>query len=164
MIAPLPVSRTASALAFFAFVRAFAQTWGITISSTVLQNKLKKKLPASFTAQFPRGLEIAFAAIPLINDLEEPLRSEVRTAFADSMRTIWYVMIGISGAGLLSVALLKEVPMKDMTDERYALEERAKIEDAEGAERTIVDGESRAPGFVQSQGALILEAEEGLRQ
>ncbi|GJE93421.1 MFS general substrate transporter [Phanerochaete sordida] len=121
ILAPLPVERTAPALAFFAFVRSFAQTWGITISSTVLQNELKKKLPAAFVAQFPGGVEIAYAAIPVVRGLPEPLRTQVRVAFADSIDTIWQVMIGVAGIGLLSVLLMREIPMHTEKDETYGL-------------------------------------------
>lgn len=121
VLAPLPVVRNAAALAFFTFVRAFAQTWGITIGSTILQNALKRRLPAAFAAQFPAGAEIAYAAIPLVGALPEPLRTQVRAAFADSLRVVWQAMIGISGAGLLSVLLMREVPMHEVTDETYGL-------------------------------------------
>src|ERR1700675_536534 len=45
---------------------------GITMSSTILQNELRKKLPVSFTSQFAAGAEIAYSAIPEINGLAEP--------------------------------------------------------------------------------------------
>ena len=120
-MAPLPVKRNATALAFFAFTRAFAQTWGITIASTILENELQKKLPASFVSQFPGGTSIAYAAIPLIKNLPEPLRTQVRVAFADSMSVIWKTMVGICGAGLLSLLLLKEIPMNSDVNEKYGL-------------------------------------------
>ncbi|GBE86280.1 Efflux pump FUS6 [Sparassis crispa] len=125
-LAPLPVERTAGALAFFAFCRAFAQTWGIAIAGTILQNELKKKLPAAFVAQFPQGSEIAYAAIPQIGSLSEPLRSEVRAAFATSMSVIWKTMIGIAGLGLLSVFILKEIPMRQSTDVNFGLNDNKK--------------------------------------
>ncbi|OBZ65418.1 putative transporter C3H1.06c [Grifola frondosa] len=146
VLAPLPVSRTAAALAFFAFVRAFAQTWGITISSTILQNELKRNLPPDFVAQFPKGLEIAYAAIPQIPSLQEPLRSEVQAAFATSMAVVWKTMIGISGLGFLTVFLLKEVPMKKETDSKYGLdetgqravdEERTRVEELDKLESVV---------------------------
>ncbi|KAJ6627369.1 hypothetical protein B0H10DRAFT_382438 [Mycena sp. CBHHK59/15] len=99
LLAPLPNNRAASALALFSFTRAFSQTWGITICSTILQNQLQKNLPAEFVAQFPAGFEIAFAAIPAIQRLEQPLRKEVQAAFASSMAVIWQTMIGIAGLG-----------------------------------------------------------------
>ena len=120
------MERNAAALAFFAFVRAFSQTWGITISSTILQNQLKKKLPEAFVSQFPQGVEIAYAAIPVIKDLPEPLRTEVRVAFADSMSLIWKTMVGLSGLGLISLLLLKEIKMIEHTDATYGLSDGAK--------------------------------------
>ncbi|THH32797.1 hypothetical protein EUX98_g1387 [Antrodiella citrinella] len=123
ILAPLSVEHSAAALAFFAFVRSFAQTWGITIASTVLQNQLKKKLPPAFIAQFPDGLEIAYAAIPVISNLQEPLRTEVRVAFADSMSIIWKTMIGISALGLISLTFMKEIKMVSHTDATYGLSE-----------------------------------------
>jgi hypothetical protein len=99
----------------------------------VLQNQLKQKLPPSFAAQFPQGLEIAFATITIIKGLEELLCSEVRTAFALSMRTVWLVIIGISDAGLLATALLKEVPMLTIPEERFELKEKEQRDDVERA-------------------------------
>lgn len=46
---------------------------------------------------------------------------EVQVAFADSLSVIWKVMIGVSGLGLLSVLLLKEVAMHTETNEKYGL-------------------------------------------
>ncbi|KAJ6620193.1 iron permease [Mycena sp. CBHHK59/15] len=101
LLAPLPNTRAASALALFTFTPSFSQMWGITISSTILQNTLEKKLPATFVAQFPPGFEIAYTAIPVIPQLEAPLRKQVQAVFTDSMAVIWQTMIGIAGLGLL---------------------------------------------------------------
>jgi len=150
ILAPLPVERTASALAFFTFVRSFANTWGITISSTILQNELKKKLPAAFTAQFPSGTEIAYAAIPVIRDLPEPLKTEVQTAFADSLRVIWLTMIGICALGVLSVLFMGEVPMKEHTDEAFGLSDKPKRDSQVDEEK----GESDPVGEAALAGAV----------
>ena len=100
-----------------------SQTWGIAISGSILQNELKKRLPADFVAEFSAGTQIAYAAIPRIHQLPEPLRTEVQVAFADSLSMIWKVMIGISGIGVLALFLLKEIEMKTYTDTRFGLEE-----------------------------------------
>ncbi|KAF7308132.1 MFS domain-containing protein [Mycena chlorophos] len=127
ILAPLPPQRAASALALWTFARSFFQAWGITIASTVLQNKLKTTLPPSFIAQVSGstssggGYEIAYAAIPLIRGLDEPLKRQVQVAFAESMKEIWQVMTGISGIGLLSCLLMREIPMGVVVDETYAL-------------------------------------------
>lgn len=104
------------------------QTWGVTISATILQNELKRNLPAAFVQDFPSGVEIAYAVIPQIPSLEEPLRSEVRAAFAQSMATIWKVLAGLSGAGFLASFLLREVPMQTYTDEKFGLQQQAAVD------------------------------------
>ncbi|EIW57898.1 iron permease [Trametes versicolor FP-101664 SS1] len=123
ILAPLSVTRAAAALAFYNFCRTFAQTWGVAISASILQNELKTRLPAEFVARFPAGIEIAYAAIPVIRTLDEPLRTEVRIAFAESMAVVWKAMIGFSAAGFLTLFLLREVPMQKHTDETYGLQD-----------------------------------------
>ncbi|KAJ3481251.1 hypothetical protein NLI96_g7790 [Meripilus lineatus] len=138
VLAPLPVHLTAPALAFLAFLRTFAQTWGITIASTVLQNELKRNLPAEFVSTFPQGLEIVYAAIPHIEGLSEPLRTEVRVAFATSMSVIWKTMVGISGLGIISLFLLKEIPMRVHTDDNFGLSKDPSSKSLEEPEKTQV--------------------------
>ncbi|KAJ7828364.1 iron permease [Mycena olivaceomarginata] len=125
ILAPFPTNRAASALALFSFTRALFQTWGITVSSTILQtppqNMLQKTLPPAFTALFSPEAEVAYAAIPAIRDLDEALRKEVQRAFAESMAVIWETMIGVSALGLLVSLMMEEVPMGTTVDENYAL-------------------------------------------
>lgn len=47
----------------------------------------------------------------------------MRVAFANSMSVVWKTMAGIAGLGLLSVLLLKEVPLKTSTDTKFALDD-----------------------------------------
>ncbi|KAG9023055.1 hypothetical protein FRB95_013743 [Tulasnella sp. JGI-2019a] len=129
ILASQPLSETAHALALFAFVRQFANTWGITIGSTILQNGLRKHLPESVIAQLSAssggvGNEIAYAVIPIIPSLPEDLKIQTQMAFATSLRLIWYVLLGICGAGLLSVFLMKEIPMQEVTAEEYGMKDK----------------------------------------
>jgi hypothetical protein len=56
----------------------------------------------------------------------------VQKAFAESMSTIWLVMTGIAGLGLLASLAMREVEMGTEVDERFALDEgREKVTDAE---------------------------------
>lgn len=102
-----------------------AGTWSgkkrLFYSLTPSQNMLLKKLPPAFTARFPPALEIAYAAIPAIKELDDPLRRDVQRAFAESMAVIWQTMIGISGLGFLFSLLMQELPMGTTVDENYAL-------------------------------------------
>jgi hypothetical protein len=60
----------------------------------------------------------------VIRTLEEPLKTQVRAAFADSMAVIWQTMIAFAGLGLLFSFLMKEVPMDTTVDEKYTLKEK----------------------------------------
>ncbi|KAF7315420.1 MFS domain-containing protein [Mycena indigotica] len=137
LLAPLPPNRAAAALALFSFTRSFTQAWGIAIGGTILQNELKRRLPAEFIGQFPAGAEIAYYSIPSIRFLEQPLRTQVEYAFEDSMAVIWRVMAGICGAGLVVSLFMKEVPMATAVDESYALEEKKKEGDKENLEPSV---------------------------
>ncbi|KAL5518322.1 hypothetical protein ACEPAH_4 [Sanghuangporus vaninii] len=126
VLAPLPVSLNANALAFFMFVRFFSQIWGVTVGGTILQNELQKKLPAEFLAQFPGGTSVAYSIIPVIPTLEEPFRTNVRIAFADSLRVYWEVLLAVGVAGLLVSLLMKGLPLHTSLDKDWGLKESVK--------------------------------------
>ncbi|KAH9918444.1 iron permease [Fomitopsis serialis] len=126
ILAPLPFSNNAHALAFFTFTRVFAQSWGTVMGGTILQNTLQSRLPKAFIASLPHGTQLTYVIIPEVPKLAEPLKTEVRAAFARSTSTIWHVMIGISGLGLLTCLLMREVPMRTSMDEKWGLEDRGK--------------------------------------
>ena len=128
------------------------------MGSTILQNRLDKTLPPAFDALFPSGVQIAYAAIPAIGALEEPLRGEVREAFARSLRVVWLTMVGMSGAGLLSVVLMREVPMQRMTDETYGLDAGEKSVQPE-----LRDAEKRG-GVAVEEGSAVRRPELGSEQ
>ncbi|GJE88925.1 MFS general substrate transporter [Phanerochaete sordida] len=122
ILAPLPYSNNARALGFFTFTRSLAQSLGIVVGGTILQNELRAKLPEAFLATLPQGVQIAYSAIPQINALPDGLREEVRGAFAGSVRVIWQVLAGISGAGLLTCFLMEELPLRREMDETWGLQ------------------------------------------
>ncbi|EKM52346.1 uncharacterized protein PHACADRAFT_198408 [Phanerochaete carnosa HHB-10118-sp] len=122
VLAPLPASENSHALALFACFRSFAGVWGVTIGTAVLQTQLTHRLPAAFLAQFPGGISLAYDAVAAIRMLEEPLKQEVRVAFAQSLRIVWEVSIGIVGLGFLSTLLMKGLPLHTQMDEKWALE------------------------------------------
>ncbi|KAI0776679.1 iron permease [Trametes elegans] len=121
ILAPLPFSNSAYALAFFIFVRNFAQSWGIVVGGAILQNVLTEKLPTPLTDTLPKGQEYAYQLIPTIPHMPEPQRSAVRAAFSDGTRLIWHVMIGLSVAGLLTCLLMREEELKTVMDETWAV-------------------------------------------
>ncbi|KAJ3858401.1 major facilitator superfamily domain-containing protein [Lentinula novae-zelandiae] len=109
VLAPLPPSHNAHALAFFAFCRSFAGVWGITIGGTILQNVLYKQLPAELSQSSTFGASFLYSDIQKIASLEEPLQLQVRNAFAEAIRAIWFAMLGVACIGLLSTIGMKVV-------------------------------------------------------
>ena len=69
---------------------------------------------------------MAYSLVPDIKSLEEPLRSLVQVAFADSIAVIWQVMIGIAGAGLLSSISMQDVQMGTKVDAKWGVGEKEK--------------------------------------
>jgi hypothetical protein len=93
----------------------------VTIGGAVLQNELQRRIPSGFQAAVPADTALAYATIPLIETLPEPLRTEVRIAFANSLKVVWKVFVGISGVGLLSSLLMRSMPLHTAIDEDWAL-------------------------------------------
>ncbi|EJU01276.1 MFS general substrate transporter [Dacryopinax primogenitus] len=133
VLAPLPITKTAHALAFYTFLRTFGQTFGVTIGATVLQNELSRKLPSAFSALFPAGVNIAYAAIPQIPTLPQPLQDQVRVAFATSLSTMWKVTLGLAGAGLATTFFMKQIHLHVETDDQWGRDGKQETGDAEKA-------------------------------
>ncbi|KAI0045564.1 MFS general substrate transporter [Auriscalpium vulgare] len=125
------VKQSTPALAFFTFLRNFALVWGVTLGGAVLQNQLKHNLPPAYLAKFPQGADLAFAAIPSIPTLPEPLKSEVRKAFADALRVVWEVLAGVTGVGIISSLFMKHYTLHTMVDEDFGRKEKHHSVDAD---------------------------------
>ncbi|KAH8920986.1 iron permease [Atractiella rhizophila] len=129
VVAPLEPRLHARAMASHAFSRAFGQVWGITVGATILQNELKGRLPDAFVARFPQGAEIAYASIPVIRTLDEPLKGEVEKAFVDSLRILWYTGLGICiFAGILA-CFFGVFKLHEETDGEWGIEEKKPVEE-----------------------------------
>nr|GAT44485.1 MFS general substrate transporter [Mycena chlorophos] len=126
VLAPLPVSENAHALAFFIFARAFGQVWGVTIGAAVLQNYLQRHLPSAFDGAFPQGTEIAYAVIPLIKTLPPDVAEATREAFASALSVVWQVMIGIGALGMVVSLGMKHLALHGATDEKWGVEDENK--------------------------------------
>ncbi|KAH7920100.1 MFS multidrug transporter [Leucogyrophana mollusca] len=129
VLSPLPVSANAHALAFFAFLRSFALIWAVTIGSAILTNQLAKWLPSDFVATIPGGASNIYAIIPEVRNLPEPLRSEVRQAFSQSLRPLWYTAVGILVMGFIASLFMSDVPLHNYIDEKWAMEEKSSGEE-----------------------------------
>ncbi|PIL24610.1 MFS general substrate transporter [Ganoderma sinense ZZ0214-1] len=111
VLAPLPPTSNAPALALFVFLRTFAQIWGATIGGAVLQNGVQGKLPPSVQATLPGLNNVVYAVVPLIPTMQQPAKDIVRRAFAESFQTVWRILIGVAGAGLIASLGMKALPL-----------------------------------------------------
>ena len=101
----------------------------------MLQNELKQRVPPSFLENFPGGVAIAYALIPQIPTLPEPLKGDVQDAFAGSLQVVWQVLIGIGGIGFLSSLCMEGLPLHNALDKDWTL-------DAERSKEAKMDNEA----------------------
>ena len=120
------------------------QSWSISISATILQNRLAALLPPAFLARIPPGHDISYSAIPLIPALPEPLRAEVRAAFADALRLVWWVLLGVCALGLVSVGMQRQVALHAKMDERFGMEGK---EGKDGVAKAEEEGGGSGPAL-----------------
>ncbi|KAF9461647.1 hypothetical protein BDZ94DRAFT_1167409, partial [Collybia nuda] len=124
MLAPLDVTDNAAALAFPLFCRTFPQSWRISIDTSVLQNRLRSTLLSSFIQEFTSDVDITYVAIPLVQDLPEPLQSQCRQVFSNSLHLLWKILLVLCAVGLLSVSLQRDIDFHTKTDSRWGMADK----------------------------------------
>ncbi|KAN0107384.1 MFS general substrate transporter [Russula decolorans] len=123
ILASIPVTQTAPAMALYVFSRNFGSIWGVTTGGAIIQNELKNRLPASFLKQFPQGVEIAFETIPIIPSLNQPLKGDVRNTFGIALKVVWQVVLGISIAVMLCNIGMKQLKLHTEINEDWGRED-----------------------------------------
>ncbi|KIK54883.1 hypothetical protein GYMLUDRAFT_176382 [Collybiopsis luxurians FD-317 M1] len=142
ILAPLPVTQNAYALAFYTFLRTFANIWGISIGAAVLQNKLNDSLTPDILSQM--GLregdpDLLYSIISQIRFMEPTLQEELSDAFSKSLRIVWLVFAGISCIGLAASTLMPNLPLQNQLDEKWQID-RGGI--SSQSEKSSTDGSS----------------------
>lgn len=61
--------------------------------------------------------------MPYIKQLAEPLRTEVRVSFANSLRYVWLVSLGIGALGFVASLGFKDIPMATVVDDKWGIDE-----------------------------------------
>ena len=85
--------------------------WGVTLGGAILQNELKKKLPAALLATVGGSEEIALAVIEAVPSLSDDLKATTHAAYADALRIMWICLTAIAVGGLLTSGLMKYFPL-----------------------------------------------------
>ncbi|KAJ8296709.1 Efflux pump FUS6 [Rhodotorula toruloides] len=124
VLAPLPPDLAGQALAFQMLVRTFGMVLGTSIGLTVITNGLGKHLPQAYLDMVPDGVAGAYSSIPLIRTLEEPLKTEVRHAFAQALRIVWLVMVPFAGLALILSFFMDALPLNTAKDENFGVKQK----------------------------------------
>ncbi|KAJ7599216.1 Mfs1.2 [Mycena floridula] len=124
VLAPLPVTENAHALAFFAYCRTFSGIWGVAIGAAVLQNQLAMRLSPAFLAFLPEGgqdVGILNSLVPRIKFLEDGLKQEIQQAFAKSLTRVWTAMTTFTVLGLFASFFMPDVPLQNLIDKKWTM-------------------------------------------
>ncbi|KAJ6629600.1 major facilitator superfamily domain-containing protein [Mycena sp. CBHHK59/15] len=119
VLAPLDPADNAAAVALLVFLRVFSQAWGVTIGGAILQNSLRRRIPASVRNDLPPNTQIAYAIIPLIASMPPALREQVQDAFLHSLRQVWIGMAATCGVGMCTMFFIQDIPLRSTTDKKW---------------------------------------------
>ncbi|KAF1852228.1 MFS general substrate transporter [Cucurbitaria berberidis CBS 394.84] len=128
IMAPLPEKYVASSSATYSFVRTFGYIWGITIPGLIFNAVFNHHLPTisdpTVQSQLRGGAAYAFASQmhALQNTLSPAVWGEVIAIYVKSLKAIWWVCLGISLLSFFTVALEREVKLREELDTEYGLD------------------------------------------
>ena len=129
--AELSEADTATATGTWAVVRSFGTVWGITISTTIFDNRCLS-LARGISDQTVKyllsaGQAYEHATAKFVSTLEDnpSLKREVIGLYTDNLKLGWQVAIGISAVGFLLVIMEMEVELRNELDTDFGLEEMA---------------------------------------
>ncbi|KIX01272.1 uncharacterized protein Z518_08997 [Rhinocladiella mackenziei CBS 650.93] len=90
----------AFAVAMFVFFRSFGQSLGVAVGGVIFQNEMASNLEA-YSAYAAQASELAKDAAALVEIIKHTPsgqgKLELRTAYTDSLRTVYIVMIALAG-------------------------------------------------------------------
>lgn len=122
------------------FSRSLGQTFGVALGAVIFQNEFDRRTSQAIAAggllgsnpeMWIHGSQ-ADAAFELIKSFPESVQEIYRYVYADSLRTIWYVLTGISGfAFLVSLAMRDESLNKEAKGRHQFDHERGRGGDVE---------------------------------
>ncbi|KAF1845865.1 MFS general substrate transporter [Cucurbitaria berberidis CBS 394.84] len=142
ILASLPESDVASSTATYSFVRTFGYVWGVTIASTIFNGVFDHNLPhissLELRQQLRHGQAYGFASrARLVRAATPPnLWAEVIDVYQRSLRTIWFICMGISIACFCLVWVEKSIPLRKELDTQYGIDEKKQHSSHDGADAT----------------------------
>lgn len=97
------------AITLSTFFRSFGQSLGVAIGGAIFENRVRATLSANphLTALASRYSRDAFGVIALLQKTDEETRYEIRSAYVESLRTVWAVGCAVSGLSLIASLFIK---------------------------------------------------------
>ncbi|KAM7206557.1 efflux pump [Naviculisporaceae sp. PSN 640] len=88
------------------FARSLGAAFGVGLGGVIFQNEwtrnvAEKILEGQIPEEFEIPASLSEVAFEIVKDFPQPVQEAYRWVFADSMRTIWWVMMGLAIVGLL---------------------------------------------------------------
>lgn len=88
------------------FARSIGTAFGVGLGGVIFQNQWTKEVSAAVSAgHIPRSLivgsNVAETAYAVIRQFPKAVQYAYRSVYADSLATMWYVMMGLSAVGFL---------------------------------------------------------------
>jgi fucose permease len=119
--ASIPPKDIAIAAGMFTFFRALGQTVGVAIGGVIFQKRMTSELH-----NYPNLTQYPKDAVSLIQEIRHLPAGTAQTiilksAFANSIRTIWAVMCGLAGIALIASFFMKEYDVNQVlaTEQRF---------------------------------------------
>ncbi|KAF1942706.1 MFS general substrate transporter [Clathrospora elynae] len=122
IMAPLSETDVASSIVTYSFIRSFGYVWGVTIASTVFNGVFDYNLPPTVfanQARFVRG------------SIGPTVWAEVVEVYQRSLRTIWWLGMGINIVCFCLVWVEKSIPLRQELDTQYSIDGEKKSRSAE---------------------------------
>jgi hypothetical protein len=126
--AELTDADTGSATGTWTFIRSLGLTWGVTIPSTIFNDRttqLSARIQdPSVVSLLTGGQAYEHATKEFVDSIADPVvRAQVISVFSDSLKRIWQVGIAFVALGFLVVFIEKEVPLRKELDTEYGIQD-----------------------------------------
>ena len=70
----------------------------------------------------PPGDNIVYSLATIVPQLDEPTQSIVRKAYADSLRVMWLMLLGVDILALICALCVRDIPLHRETDPQWDLD------------------------------------------
>lgn len=136
--AELTDADTGSATGTWTFVRSFGMTWGVTIPSTIFNDRttqLSSRIQdPSVVSVLTGGKAYEHATKDFVDSIANPVvRAQVISVFSDSLKRMWQVGIAFVALSFFVVFIEKEVPLRKELDTEYGIKKEDATKELENA-------------------------------